>query len=60
MARVRTLVEAEGATICDLHVWRIGPHAHASIISLAPGADVARVRARVKSLPRMEHVTVEG
>ena len=51
---------AEGATICDLHVWRIGPHAHASIISLAPGADVARVRARVKSLPRMEHVTVEG
>lgn len=59
MARVRTQVEAEGATICDLHVWRIGPHAHAAIISLAPGADAPRVRARVHALPRMEHVTVE-
>ncbi|MFX4085173.1 CDF family Co(II)/Ni(II) efflux transporter DmeF [Sphingobium yanoikuyae] len=59
MARVRGLVEAEGATIRDLHVWRIGPHAHAAIISLAPGADGARVRERVRSLPRMEHVTVE-
>ncbi|CCW20277.1 Cobalt-zinc-cadmium resistance protein CzcD [Sphingobium indicum BiD32] len=60
MATVRGVVEAEGATIRDLHVWRIGPHAHASIISLAPGADVAKVRARVRMLPRMEHVTVEG
>jgi cation diffusion facilitator family transporter len=60
MATVRGVVEGEGATIRDLHVWRIGPHAHASIISLAPGADVAKVRARVRTLPRMEHVTVEG
>ncbi|MDI1296021.1 MAG: CDF family Co(II)/Ni(II) efflux transporter DmeF [bacterium] len=59
MARVRTLVEAEGATIRDLHVWRIGPHAHAAIISVAPGVDGARVRAIVRTLPRMEHVTVE-
>jgi Co/Zn/Cd efflux system component len=46
--------------IRDLHVWRIGPHAHAAIISLAPGADAGRVRERVRALPRMEHVTVEG
>ncbi len=59
MARVRTVVEAEGAVIRDLHVWRIGPHAHAAIISLSPGADGAAVRARVRALPRMEHVTVE-
>lgn len=59
MARVRSLVEAEGAIIHDLHVWRIGPHAHAAIISLAPGADATKVRARVRALPRMEHVTVE-
>ena len=59
MARVRTQVEAEGAVIRDLHVWRIGPHAHAAIISLAPGADATRVRAGVRALPRMEHVTVE-
>jgi cation diffusion facilitator family transporter len=59
MKRIKTLVEAEGGTIRDLHVWRIGPHAHAAIISLAPGSDAAAVRARVRSLPRMEHVTVE-
>jgi cation diffusion facilitator family transporter len=59
MARVRTLVEAQGATIRDLHVWRIGPHAHAAIISLSPGADAQAVRRAVAGLPRMEHVTVE-
>lgn len=60
MARIRRLAEDEGATIRDLHVWRIGPHAHAAIISLAPGADVVAVRRRVQDLPRMEHVTVES
>lgn len=59
MKRIKTLVEAEGAIIHDLHVWRIGPHAHAAIISLAPDGDVAAVRQRVRALPRMEHVTVE-
>ena len=59
MARIRHLAEDEGATIRDLHVWRIGPHAHAAIVSLAPGVDIAAVRRRVRALPRMEHVTVE-
>jgi cation diffusion facilitator family transporter len=59
MARVRSLAEAEGATIRDLHVWRVGPHAHAAIISLTPGANIAAVRAKVGALPGMEHVTVE-
>ncbi len=59
MARIKALAEAEGATIRDLHVWRLGPHAHAAIISLAPGADAAAVRQAVNALPRMEHVTVE-
>jgi cation diffusion facilitator family transporter len=59
MATVRQAAEAEGATIRDLHVWRIGPHAHAAIISLAAGADGAAVRTRVRALPGMEHVTVE-
>ncbi|MCI4591284.1 CDF family Co(II)/Ni(II) efflux transporter DmeF [Sphingobium sp. BYY-5] len=59
MATVRREAEAEGATIRDLHVWRIGPHAHAAIISLAPGTDGAAVRKRVRALPKMEHVTVE-
>ncbi len=58
-AKVRALAEAEGATIRDLHVWRIGPHAHAVILSLAPGANGPAVRARLHALPRMAHVTVE-
>ncbi|MDX3898910.1 MAG: CDF family Co(II)/Ni(II) efflux transporter DmeF [Sphingobium sp.] len=67
MARVRAVAEAEGAVIRDLHVWRIGPHAHAAIVSLSPGAeggsgigpDVGAIRRRVAALPRMEHVTIE-
>ncbi|PJG48533.1 cation transporter [Sphingobium sp. LB126] len=59
MARIKALAEAEGAVLRDLHVWRVGPHAHAAILSLAPGADVAAVRQAVNALPRMEHVTVE-
>jgi cation diffusion facilitator family transporter len=59
MAKVRTLVEAEGATIRDLHVWRIGPHAHAAIVSVAAGTDAAVIRRRVRTLKGMEHVTVE-
>lgn len=59
MARIKTLVEGDGGIIRDLHVWRIGPHAHAAIISLAAGADPVKVRERVRALPRMEHVTVE-
>ncbi|WP_253340269.1 CDF family Co(II)/Ni(II) efflux transporter DmeF [Sphingobium sp. OAS761] len=59
MARIRALAENEGATIRDLHVWRIGPHAHAAIVSLAPGADSGKVRARIRALPGMAHITVE-
>lgn len=59
MGRVRALAEGQGATIADLHVWRIGPHAHASIISLATPTDVPALRARVMALPGMAHVTVE-
>jgi cation diffusion facilitator family transporter len=59
MARVRALVEAEGATIADLHVWRIGPHAHAAIVSLALGADPVAIRTRLREVRGLEHVTVE-
>ena len=59
LAQVRRLAEQEGAVIRDLHVWRIGPHARAAILSLAPGADAPRVRMAISALPGMEHVTVE-
>ncbi|WP_338142972.1 CDF family Co(II)/Ni(II) efflux transporter DmeF [Sphingobium algorifonticola] len=59
MARVRALAEGHGATIADLHVWRIGPHAHAAIISLGTSADLPALRAAVMAVPGMAHVTVE-
>ncbi|MDF0541826.1 CDF family Co(II)/Ni(II) efflux transporter DmeF [Sphingobium sp. H39-3-25] len=59
MARVRTLAEAEGATIADLHVWRIGPHAHAAILSLSGPADGNAIRTRLREVAGLEHVTVE-
>jgi cation diffusion facilitator family transporter len=58
-ARIKDEVEALGGSIRDLHVWRIGPHAHAAIVSLAAGADAPAIRQRIGALPRMAHVTVE-
>ncbi|WP_336958294.1 CDF family Co(II)/Ni(II) efflux transporter DmeF [Sphingobium aquiterrae] len=59
MARVRALAEAEGATIADLHVWRIGPHAHAAILSLSGPANGNAIRERLREVAGLEHVTVE-
>lgn len=59
MAMVRQAAEAEGAIVRDLHVWRIGPHAHAAIVSVAEGSAGAAVRDRVRTIPNMAHVTVE-
>ncbi len=59
-ARIKAIAEAAGATLADLHVWRIGPHAHATIVSIAGEAgDARQVRAQVSDLPGMVHVTVE-
>ena len=59
MARVRKAVEGTGARIADLHVWRIGPHAHAAIVSLDAQGDCGAVRARLGQIPGLAHVTVE-
>jgi len=59
---VRRAVEGPGdARIADLHVWRVGPAAHAAIVSavVGPRADAAAIRARLTGLPALAHVTVE-
>lgn len=56
---IRTLVEEPGdAKITDLHVWRVGPGAHAAIIS-ATGAARETICARVRPVHEIEHLTVE-
>lgn len=59
---VRELIEGVGdARITDLHVWRIGPDAHAAIVSVvaADGIDGATIRARLKPVHELRHLTVE-
>lgn len=59
---IRELVEAPGdARIADLHVWRVGPDAHAGIVSVvAEGAvDRAVVQERLKPVHELRHLTIE-
>jgi Co/Zn/Cd efflux system component len=59
-AEVRVFVGGPGgARIPDLHVWRIGPEAHASIISVTGGSDGKTVRDRLKPVHEVGHLTAE-
>lgn len=59
---IRELVETPGdATITDLHVWRVGPQAHAAIVSVLGEATVNAdsIRERLKPVHEVSHLTVE-
>lgn len=61
-AEVREHVEGAGdVRITDLHVWRVGPEAHAAIIGVTgPGAaGPAIIRQRLRPVHELAHVTVE-
>lgn len=59
-AEVREFVEGPGdARITDLHVWRIGPEAHAAIVSVTGAVDAATVRDRLRPVHELGHLTVE-
>jgi cation diffusion facilitator family transporter len=59
-AEVREQVESPGdARITDLHIWRIGPGAHAAIVSVTGGVDNGTVRRRLVPVHELAHVTVE-
>ena len=59
---VRELVEAPGdALISDLHVWRVGPQAHAAIVSVVGIAGVTSetIRMRLAPVRELSHLTIE-
>lgn len=56
---VREHVERGDVHITDLHVWRIGPEAHAAIVSVTGLLDAEAVRERLKGIHELAHVTVE-
>lgn len=59
-AEVRAHVEGSGdARITDLHVWRVGPGAHAAIVSVTGGVDGETVRSRLAPVHELAHLTVE-
>ena len=59
-AEVREQVEGPGdARITDLHVWRIGPGAHAAIVSVAGTVDRETIRERLAPVHELAHVTIE-
>lgn len=59
---VRELIERPGdALIADLHVWRVGPDAHAAIVTVVArdGVDGETIRARLAPVHELAHLTVE-
>lgn len=61
-AEIRDLIESPGdARIADLHVWRVGPEAHAAIVSVVTGGAVTveTIRVRLASVHELAHLTVE-
>lgn len=61
-AQIRERVEGiAGSQLLDLHVWQVGPQAHAAIVSVtgqAP-ASAEAIRDRLAGLPELRHLTVE-
>jgi cation diffusion facilitator family transporter len=59
-AEVRALVEGPGdAAIADLHVWRVGPEAHAAIVSVTGVRDGDLIRQRLRPVHELAHLTIE-
>jgi cation diffusion facilitator family transporter len=59
---IRELIEKPGdATLTDLHVWRVGPQAHAAIVSVLgqASANADSIRERLKPVHEISHLTVE-
>lgn len=60
IAEIRECVEGPGdAQIADLHVWRVGPQAHAAIVSVAGMQTQSVIRERLKPVHEIAHLTVE-
>jgi cation diffusion facilitator family transporter len=60
-AEIRRRLEADGARVLDLHLWRLGPGHHAAIAVVADKAPapVEAYRARLSDLAGLSHLTIE-
>jgi cation diffusion facilitator family transporter len=58
---IRKTVEAQGDSVCDLHLWRVGPGHLAAIIEVATETTKQAdfYKQRLARLPSLSHLTVE-
>ncbi|HEU5483127.1 MAG TPA: CDF family Co(II)/Ni(II) efflux transporter DmeF [Sphingomicrobium sp.] len=57
---MKSAIEEGGdCTVADLHVWRIGPGAHAAIVSASGAVTTQELRRRLSVVHGLSHLTVE-
>ena len=57
-AAIRARVEAAGAVVTDLHVWRVGPQARAAIVEVKGDVACEELRDRLKDIVTVAHLTI--
>jgi cation diffusion facilitator family transporter len=61
-AQIRALIEGDGdAKLADLHVWQVGPDAHAAVVSIVadhPQPSDAYAQ-RLRTIAALKHATIE-
>lgn len=60
LERMKSAIEDGGdVTVADLHVWRIGPGAHAAVVTASGAISTREVRRRLSGIGGLVHLTVE-
>lgn len=57
-AAIRDRVETAGATLTDLHVWRVGPQARAAIVEVTGDVSCEELRSRLSDIVAVAHLTI--
>jgi cation diffusion facilitator family transporter len=57
-AAIRSRVEAAGAVVTDLHVWRVGPEARAAIVEVRGEVSCEELRDRLTDIVAVAHLTI--
>jgi cation diffusion facilitator family transporter len=57
-AAIRARVEAAGAVVTDLHVWRVGPQARAAIVEVKGDVACEELRDRLTDIVTVAHLTI--
>ena len=57
---MKSAIEDGGdCTVADLHVWRIGPGAHAAIVTASGEISTREIRRRLTGIGGLAHITIE-